>query len=182
MKKLIFNSIMFGLFIYPFSINKSNFKPNLNIPSTSNFSKELYQHVDSIIKHYKSPLTTSNLLQQSEKYEIDIHFMVAQGILESHLGTKGRSLKTNSVFGVGMYDNKTILSYSHPDESVEPYTKLISENYLDTKNGITELHLMKNGSYINKEGNRYASYLSYEQKLRFIYNQLKQDFKNKYGN
>lgn len=163
--------------------------PNTNPLESNNFNNQnihsieeepIYQQVDSILQSYKSPLSTSNLIYQSQKYDIDIHFMVAQGILESHLGTQGRSKKTNSVFGVGMYDNKSILSYSHPDESVESYAKLISENYLDRKNGINELQLMKNGSYINKDGYRYASYLSYEQKLRTIYNKLKQDFKDKY--
>ena len=138
----------------------------------------LLQHIDSIVQSYQSQLSPDNLLYQAQKYDIDIHFLVAQGILESHLGTSGRALKTHSVFGVGMYDNKSILSYNHPDESVESYAKLLSENYLDKKNGKGELQLLQNGSFKSRDGYRYASYPSYEQKLRY---KLKKDYERKYG-
>lgn len=141
----------------------------------------LLQHIDSIVQSYQSQLSADNLLYQAQKYDIDIHFLVAQGILESHLGTSGRALKTHSVFGVGMYDNKSILSYNHPDESVESYAKLLSENYLDKQKGINELTLLKDGSFISRDGYRYASYPSYEQKLRYLYNKLKKDYERKYG-
>lgn len=141
----------------------------------------LLQHIDSIVQSYQSQLSADNLLYQAQKYDIDIHFLMAQGILESHLGTTGRAVKTHSVFGVGMYDNKSILSYNHPDESVESYAKLLSENYLDKKNGKGELQLLQNGSFISRDGYRYASYPSYEQKLRYLYNKLKKDYERKYG-
>lgn len=141
----------------------------------------LLQHIDSIVQSYQSQLSADNLLYQARKYDIDIHFLMAQGILESHLGTAGRAVKTHSVFGVGMYDDKSILSYNHPDESVESYAKLLSENYLDKKNGKGELQLLQNGSFKSMDGYRYASYPSYEQKLRYLYNKLKKDYERKYG-
>lgn len=155
-----------------------SFNKQLHTPTEDLY---LLQHIDSIIQSYQSQLSPDNILYQAQKYDIDVHFLMAQGILESHLGTTGRSKRTHSVFGVGMYDDKSILTYKHPDESVESYAKLLSEKYLDRKNGKGVLQLMENGSFKSREGYRYASYPSYEQKLRYIYNKLKKDYERKYG-
>ena len=100
-------------------------------------------------------------------YDIDICFVLAQGEIESHFGTKGLARKTNSVFNVYAYDDKKLHEinkngkYRHPDDSVEPYIKLLKREYLvDNK---TEYDMLK--KYVNYCGNRYASAPDYEQKL-----------------
>lgn len=100
-------------------------------------------------------------------YDIDICFVLAQGEIESHFGTKGLARKTNSVFNVYAYDNKEFNEinkngkYKHPDDSVEPYLNLLKNEYL--VNNKTEYDMLK--KYENFRGNRYASAKDYEQKL-----------------
>lgn len=98
---------------------------------------------------------------------------MAQGLLESHFGTKGKAAKTNSVWNVGTYDDGQILyTYGTPDESLEPYLKLINENYLInvTAEGDTVYkdisHLTSDRGYINYDGKRFASARGYENAMR----------------
>jgi hypothetical protein len=101
------------------------------------------------------------------KYDIDICFVLAQGEIESHFGTKGLARKTNSVFNVYAFDGKELHEinkngkYKHPDDSVEPYIELLKREYLVENK--TEYDMLK--KYVNYCGNRYASAPDYEQKL-----------------
>ena len=117
-------------------------------------------------------------------YDIDICFVLAQGEIESHFGTKGLARKTNSVFNVYAYDDKKLHEinkngkYKHPDDSVEPYIKLLKREYLvDNK---TEYDMLK--KYVNYCGNRYASAPDYEQKLSSKIEKIEQttDIENTY--
>lgn len=100
-------------------------------------------------------------------YDIDICFVLAQGEIESHFGTKGLARKTNSVFNVYAFDGKELHEinkngkYRHPDDSVEPYIELLKREYLVENK--TEYDMLK--KYVNYCGNRYASAPDYEQKL-----------------
>ena len=100
-------------------------------------------------------------------YDIDICFVLAQGEIESHFGTKGLARKTNSVFNVYAFDGKELHEinkngkYKHPDDSVEPYIELLKREYLVENK--TEYDMLK--KYVNYRGNRYASAPDYEQKL-----------------
>lgn len=100
-------------------------------------------------------------------YDIDVCFVLAQGEIESHFGTKGLARKTNSVFNVYAFDGKELHEinkngkYKHPDDSVEPYIVLLKREYLVENK--TEYDMLK--KYVNYCGNRYASALDYEQKL-----------------
>lgn len=111
---------------------------------------------------------TSNLrgyavVEECEKYNIDICFVLAQGEMESHFGTKGIASRLNSVFNVGIYDGKTTeeidnkYKFDYPNESIEPYLKLLINRYLINK---TEEDLMK--KFVDKDGKRYASNPNYE--------------------
>jgi len=121
---------------------------------------------------------TSNLrgyavVEECEKYNIDICFVLAQGEIESHFGTKGIASKLNSVFNVGMYDGKTSeeidnkYKFEYPNESIEPYLKLLTTRYLVNK---TEEDLLK--KFVDIDGKRYASNPNYEvmisDKYKFI--------------
>lgn len=124
------------------------------------------------------------LVEECEKYNIDICFALAQGEIESHFGTKGVASKLNSVFNVGIYDGKTTeeidnkYKFDYPNESIEPYLKLLINRYLINK---TEDDLMK--KFVDKDGKRYASNPNYEimisEKYKFIIENTKiQEYHN----
>lgn len=109
------------------------------------------------------------------KYNIDIAFVLAQGQIESHFGTRGTASKTNSVFNVGAYDGYSAskqrangFGFSHPNESVEPYLILLTNNYLVNGKTINDLMYV----YVNHLGMRYASDTRYEYMLRSVYNKI----------
>jgi len=120
-----------------------------------------------------SDLDPHYLTQKCIEYNIDIVFVLAQGMLESHLGTKGKAKETNSVWNVGTYDNDRILyRYKDPNESIEPYLELLKKEYLIniTSNGDTIYkdlhHLVEDKGYINYKGNRFSSAIGYENSMR----------------
>lgn len=134
---------------------------------------ELVENIDSTMRVY-APSTCMNgleILRQCEAYGVDIFFVLAQGHLESHFGTKGMAARTNSAFNVYAYDGYDFHKinkngkYSHPDLSVEPYLKLLKNRYLI--GGISETDLMHN--YVDVNGNRYASSKEYENNLTNMY-------------
>ena len=109
------------------------------------------------------------------EYDVDIRFVMAQGQIESHFATKGTAAKTLSVFNVGAYDGHSAsrqcrngFGFSDPNESIEPYLKLITNEYM--VNGKTESDLMNN--YVNGLGMRYASNPRYESMLRSVYKRI----------
>ena len=57
--------------------------------------------------------------------------------------------------------------YKYPNESIEPYLKLLIDNYLVDK---LETDLLN--KYVNKNGLRYATDPDYEVKLRGKYNSI----------
>ena len=117
-----------------------------------------------------SDLRAYALIDACEKYNIEVKFALAQGEIESHFGTKGLASKTNSVWNVGAYDGRFyskimgIYKYSHPNESIEPYLKLLYEKYLTHE---VEEGLMRN--FVDHNGNRFASDKNYEERLRYKY-------------
>jgi len=137
---------------------------------------DLVDAVDSIIHHYAptSELHGIVLVEECDEYEIDVRFALAQGLCESHFGTKGLARRTNSVWNIYAYDSvdfdklHVAGKFEHPDHSVRPYLKLVSKKYLtDTK---TEQDLMRN--YVNIHGKRYASDVNYEGRLVSRYNEI----------
>ncbi len=135
---------------------------------------DLVQCIDSTIRSY-APTTCMNgleILRQCEEGNIDLFFVLAQGHLESHFGTRGMALKTNSVFNVFAYDGHDYQrinkkgKYKHPDLSLIPYIKLLNDKYL--VDGKTEKDLMMN--FVDINGHRYASSEDYENNLTNMYN------------
>ena len=109
------------------------------------------------------------------EYDVDIRFVMAQGQVESHFATKGTAARTLSIFNVGAYDGHSAsrqcrngFGFSDPNESIEPYLKLITNEYM--VNGKTESDLMNN--YVNGLGMRYASNPKYESMLRSVYKRI----------
>lgn len=125
---------------------------------------DVTQHyIDSVAPN--SGLRALILVENCEKYGIPVTFALAQGEIESHFGTKGLAFRTNSVWNVGAYDGHDYNSISHkfgnPNDSVIPYLELLTNNYLQGK---TVEDLLE--SYVDINGNRYASDKYYESKLK----------------
>jgi len=136
---------------------------------------DLYNEVEKYILSMApdSKLSSELLVDKCLEYKTDIIFVLAQALLESHFGTKGKAAATNSVWNVGTYDNGKILyTYDDPNQSLEPYLKLINEKYLInvTEKGDTIYrdiyHLTQDRGYINYDGKRFASARGYENALR----------------
>lgn len=134
---------------------------------------EIDRYIDSVAP--ESCLNGIKLFELCDKYNIDVRFAMAQAQAESHFGTKGIAAKTNIVWNVRTYDNTTAdemisngIKYSHPDNSIEPYLKLLSSDYL--VDGKTEEDMFI--EFVNSDGNRYASNEKYEDTLLNIYNSI----------
>jgi hypothetical protein len=135
----------------------------------------LFSEVDAYIKRTApgSKLDPDFLTKKCIEYDMDIIFVLAQGVLESHLGTKGKAASTNSVWNVGTYDNGKVL-YTYPDanSSVDPYLTLLKNKYLInvTAKGDTIYkdlhHLIQDNGYINYNGSRFATAKNYENSMR----------------
>lgn len=138
---------------------------------------ELIIEVDKYIK-IKGPgtrLTAESLVAACEHHEFDLVFAIAQAQIESTLGTKGKAAKTNSVWNVNQNDGRSVatmnklgFSFTHPDQSIEPYIMLVKTKYLGEKRTYNDL--MKN--YVDVHGRRYASARDYERKLRNTYDYI----------
>lgn len=150
--------------------------------------EKLIQEVDTYIKSIAptTKLNSTMLVRLCGQYQIDLTLVIAQAILESHLGTKGMAAQTNSVWNVGTYDNGKIhYTYKDPNESIEPYLRLIKERYLIkiTAQGDTlqrEIRsLIADRGYVNYEGKRYATSPTYENLLRYWIIRVQMDSKIK---
>lgn len=156
---------------YPIEIEKHEAVLTYN-EYKSRLVKEVSDYIDSIAP--TSSLNGYAIVDNAEKYDLDIKFVLAQGQVESHFGTTGMAVKTNNVFNVGMYDNRKVeeihgkFKYKHPDYSIEPYMQLLYKNYITgTK---TELDLL--AKYVNKNGQRYATNADYEKSLFDLYTKI----------
>lgn len=127
---------------------------------------------DEVQKYILSVAPTSNvrgyaIVEECERFNVDIKFVLAQAEIESHFATKGLGYKLNNIFNVGMYDdfNESDIAdrykYDYPNQSIRPYLELLTRKYLVNK---LEEDLMD--SYVDINGNRYASDIHYESKLR----------------
>ncbi len=156
---------------YPFEVMKHEAELSYN-QYKSDLVEEVKDYIDSIAP--TSSLNGYAVVELCEKYDLDIKFVLAQGQLESHFGTTGMAIKTNSVFNVGAYDKLTIeqingkYKYKHPDHSIEPYMKLLYKDYITGSK--TELDLMT--KYVNKNGKRYSSNTNYERDMLNLYQKI----------
>jgi hypothetical protein len=138
--------------------------------------KEVEDYISTMAPN--SELSSRMVVEVCQEYDLDIIFVLAQAQLESHFGTKGTAARTNSVWNVGSYTDGTIIYwYDHPNESIEPYAKLLHEKYLmksDTCNINDKeiLHLIQDRGYVNYMGKRFADAKRYEPILRNIMIQI----------
>ena len=156
---------------YPFTVMKHEAVLSYN-EYKSRLVKEVKHYIDSVAP--TSTLSGYAIVDMAEKYDLDIKFVLAQGQLESHFGTTGMAVKTNSVFNVGAYDGMKYdlindkFKYKHPDFSIEPYMQLLYKNYITGSK--TELDLM--AKYVSKGGKRFSSNSNYERELMNLYKKI----------
>ena len=168
---LIFHSNIFHT-SYRYNVYRANIEDELHRARI-----ELIEEMDKYIHDVAptSALSGRAIFNVCDKHDIDVIFVLAQGELESHFGTKGLAAKTNSVFNVLAYDGRSandMIKRGHgfkdPDDSIEPYIKLLKRSYLNT--GKTEYDLMNN--FVSSSGKRYASNENYEYQLRGIFKNI----------
>ena len=157
---------------YTYTIFKS--KAELNYYSSKNsLVRAIDNYIDSIATN--SAINGIALLEKCDQYNVDVRFAMAQAQVEGHFATQGIAGKTHSAFNVMAYDGKPadeIIAdghgYNHPDESIEPYLKVLTKDYLVGEK--TEMDLLD--KFVNKDGQRYASSDDYEQQLRSAYQMI----------
>ena len=141
------------------------------------------EYVFEVQRYIESVAPTSNLrgyalVELCEKYNVDVKFALAQGEIESHYATTGLGARICNVFNVGCDDGKSIAEIDeqykkkYPNESIEPYLKLITTRYLVGK---LEGDLMEN--YVDVDGKRYASNPLYEEMMRTKYEYITKNTK-----
>ena len=172
---LILFAIMIGLLTFQLSKPKSDFWYAIYQERTE---LKYWSSKDSLVTAIDNYIITTApestvdglfLLNKCQEYNVDLVFVLAQATLESNFGTTGMAKKTNSVFNIGAYDGKSIhaisskYKYENPNLSIDPYLTLLNDSYLDGK---SEEELLNN--FVNKHGNRYASYKNYEKELQII--------------
>ena len=159
-----------------FITSKINFEEHYTSFIKTNAKNHLIKEVNKYLttEFPECNLTPEFLVNNCIKYNIDIVFVLSQGIVESHLGTKGRAKYTNSVWNVGSFDNgKIMYIYKTPDESIEPYLSLLKEKYLISiiKRGNKVDTIKRDVSYFFKKGycniigKRFAANTRYEQNI-----------------
>lgn len=141
---------------------------------------EIDNYIDSVASD--SGLNGIRLFELCDKYGVDVRFAMAQAEAESHFGTKGVAAKTNMVWNVKAYDNRTADDMikkgdakTHPDMSIEPYLILLTNEYL--VNGKTEYDMLD--KFVDSNGKRYASNPNYETMVLNIYNRINESTKLK---
>ena len=135
-------------------------------------TKEVQSYIDKVAP--TSNMRGYAIVDECEKYNVDVCFVLAQAEIESHFGTKGLGSKFNNVFNVDVHDkvkgkkdmNKKYI-YQYPNESIEPYLQLLTNKYLVNK---LESDLLV--KYVDINGSRYATDVDYEEKLRSKYNSI----------
>ena len=142
------------------------------LEAKTTLTREVQSYIDKVAP--TSNVRGYAIVDECEKYGIDICFVLAQAELESHFGTKGLGSKFNNVFNVDVHDkvkgksdmNKKYI-YQYPNQSIEPYLQLLTNKYLVNK---LESDLLV--KYVDVNGSRYASDTDYEAKLRSKYNSI----------
>lgn len=141
---------------------------------------EIDNYIDSVAND--SGLNGIRLFELCDRYGVDVRFAMAQAEAESHFGTKGVAAKTNMVWNVKAYDNRTADDMikkgdakTHPDMSIEPYLILLTNEYL--VNGKTEHDMFD--KFVDSNGKRYASNPNYETMVLNIYNRINENTKLK---
>lgn len=132
---------------------------------------EIEKEVRDYLSRFGSPVPADTLTMICLRDGLDITLTLAQGELESALGTRGRARKTGSIWGVGAWDGNDArgsIRYVSPGHAMEHYSSLIRTRYIGP--GMSHTDLLRR--FTDTSGRRYASDPDYEWKLRNRYNYI----------
>lgn len=114
------------------------------------------------------------LVKLCYQYDYDLPMLLSALHLESHFGTTPRAKRTNSPCSVGCWDDgQNRITYKNQDEAVEHYIKLMKNNFIRGRSIDT---VLSDGNLVNGDGNRYASDVNYEKKIRRLRNRIIKNF------
>lgn len=120
-------------------------------------------------------LKPETLVKASMETGFDLPFIMAVAHQESCFGATPRAKKTGSVFSEGLYDNgHNAKTYSDPNDSVYGFIDLLNNDYL--RDGKTLPDLLKPGSFVNYNGDRYATDSKYENKIKYLRNRIARNY------
>ena len=123
----------------------------------------VYKYTSQVSKRSctEKQIIVKTIINEALENDIDICFILAQGTIETHLGTTGIGKTRKSIFGI----YRTYTSY---ERCIKDYIRVLKKFYL--VRGRTEQHLMK--QYVNISGHRYAGDKGYERRLRKAYAEI----------
>ncbi len=158
--KLIMIIVLLCLFSFNCTTTVKGFKQDVIY---NHLIKAVDNHIQQSLqpKNLSTELSADSIVYYCLKYNYDISLLLAQGWVESFFGTVGRAIKTNSVFNIGAWDNKTVTTYQTINSCIEPYIFIMQRDYLLNKS-INELL----NNFINKYGYRYATNKEYEKIIK----------------
>lgn len=94
---------------------------------------------------------------------VPLSLVLPQGHLESHFGTRTNSkARPENPFNVGVFDDGVRRTFPTTRAGVQAYYDLMANDYLGSGRRPEDLLT----SFANRDGNRYASDVNYEQNLR----------------
>lgn len=115
-------------------------------------------------------LSPEKMVNVCYENDFDLPLMLAQAKVESLFGLGARCQRTNSVWSIGSYDNgKNAAVYADVNDSIEPYVRVMKNDYL---NGKSVADILQAGKFVNKLGKRYASDKNYENTVRQVRNAI----------
>ncbi len=178
--------------LYKDSIEKVYIKDSIDsVEQTLAYRDSIYlslvQEIQTYINHHsrgRSKVKPEKIVNLCMKHNFDLPLLLAQARIEGAFATIGRPRSTGSIFGVGLYDNgKTKKWFKNPNQSIEPYIKLVKYNYIRNRS----INSVLLNGYKNHRGQRYASAPNYgrviyktrkeiirKTKIDDLYNELKE--------
>lgn len=121
----------------------------------------VFDYVSQVSKVHSTEksIIAKTIIDIALENNIDICFILAQGTIETHLGTAGIGRTKKSIFGVGR-------TYNSYEACINDYARILKKSYLTR--GRTEFDLMKR--YVTTGGARYAQNPHYERELKSRHN------------
>ena len=119
-----------------------------------------------LARYPKTPIKgemLANAWNTAGRPKVDPAHAVAQSVLESSAGTKGRNPVTNP-YNVGEFDVGTTQRFPNIEAGINAYYKLMADRYLAGGKSTADLQ----HKFVDVNGRRYASDPRYESKLRNI--------------
>jgi len=139
------------------TINDNTIHDTNNIDTVSQVFAKTLEYVSQVSKRSctEKEEIAKAIYEAALENNIDICFILAQGTIETQLGSTGIGKSRKSIFGV----YKTYPSYT---VCIKDYARILKKFYLTR--GRTEKDLLRN--YVTVGGTRYASNRNYEITLR----------------